>query len=78
MPYKFVVPQESKAFKDAPSVIMNGLNRMTWAGRKAVADDSFKDFNELLALGYFEKQKIGVNHSSVAFPYMTRRVPNVI
>lgn len=59
MPYKFVVPQESKAFKDAPSVIMNGLNRMTWAGRKAVADDSFKDFNELLALGYFEKQKIG-------------------
>ena len=78
MPYKFVVPQDSKAFQDAPGVIMNGLNRMTWAGRKAVTDGSFKDFNELLALGYFEKQKIGVNHSSVAFPDMTRRVPDAI
>lgn len=78
MPYKFVVPQDSKAFKDAPGVIMNGLNRMTWAGRTTVTDGSFKDFNELLALGYFEKQKIGVRHSSVAIPHMTWRVPNVV
>lgn len=78
MPYKFVVPQDSKAFKDAPGVIMNGLNRMTWAGRKAVTNGSFKDFNELLALGYFEKQRIGVRHFSVAVPHMTWRVPNVI
>lgn len=59
MPYKFVVPQDSQAFKDAPEVIMNGLSRMVWAGRMAVTDGSFIEFNELLALGYFEKQKIG-------------------
>lgn len=76
MPYKFVVPQDSKAFKDAPDVIMNGLNRMTWAGRHTVTDGSFKDFNELLALGYFEKQKIGVR--SVAMSQMAGRCPNVM
>lgn len=74
MPYKFGVPQDSRPFEDAPEVIMNGLSRMTWAGRKTVTDGSFIDFNELLALGYFEKQKIGVRHS---FPHVTWRVSNV-
>lgn len=78
MPYKFVVPQDSKAFKDAPAVILNGLDRMTWAGRKTVTDGSFVDFNELLALGYFEKQKIGVRHCPVAISLMIRGVADVI
>lgn len=60
MPYKFVVAQDSKPFKDAPKVVLNALSRMTWAGHKVVTDGSFKDFNELLVLGYFEKQKISV------------------
>ena len=60
MPYKFVVSVNSKSFSEAPACIMNGLNMLTWAGRKTVTDGSFKDFNELLALGYFEKSHIGV------------------
>ena len=74
----YVVPQDSKPFRDAPDVIMKGLNRMTWAGRRTVTDGSFKDFNELLALGYFEKQKIGVRHTSVAIPNAMWQVPDVI
>ena len=78
MPYKFVVPQDSQAFKDAPAVIMNGLSRMIWAGRKAVTDGSFIQFNELLGLGYFEKQKIGVRHHSVATPNVAWQNPDVL
>ena len=60
MPYKFVVSVDSKPFKGAPQVIMNGLNRLIWAGKHTVGDMTFLQFNELLALGYFEEQSIGV------------------
>jgi hypothetical protein len=60
MPYKYVVAQLSKSFANAPPVIMRALARLTWAGQECVNNGSFMPFNELLALGYFEKGAIGV------------------
>ena len=60
MPYKYIVSVDSKGFSEAPKPVMDALNRLTWAGRHCVSDGSFKDFNEELVLGYFEKQAIGV------------------
>ncbi|KAI9682656.1 MAG: hypothetical protein M1829_006643 [Trizodia sp. TS-e1964] len=59
MPYKYIVDVESKSFKDAPRTILKALNRLTWAGQMAVTDGSFQKFNELLAVGYFEAQRMG-------------------
>ncbi len=61
MPYKYIVSVSSKGFSEAPKPVMDALNRLTWAGRYCVTDGSFKDFNEELVLGYFEKQAIGVS-----------------
>lgn len=61
MPYDFVVTVDPKPFKGAPQVIMDGLNRLTWAGKYTVGETTFLQFNELLALGYFEEQSIGVS-----------------
>ncbi len=61
MPYKYIVSVSSKGFSEAPQPVMDALNRLTWAGRYCVTDGSFKDFNEELVLGYFEKQAIGVS-----------------
>ena len=61
MPYKYVVSVNSKGFNEAPLTIMNVVNRLTWAGKKVVQDDTYQQFNELLCLGYFEKQSIGVS-----------------
>lgn len=63
MPYNYIVAVDSKPFKGAPKAIMNGLNRLTWAGKHTVGDTTFLQFNELLALGYFEEQSIGVSFS---------------
>lgn len=63
MPYKYVVSVDSKPFRGAPQVVMDGLNRLTWAGKHTVGDATFLQFNELLALGYFEDQSIGVSDS---------------
>lgn len=76
MPYKYIVAVDSKSFSEAPQVIMDGLANLTWAGRKAVTDGApgamYQDCNELLALGYFEKQSM-----SVGLPLRSklRRVP---
>ena len=66
MPYKYVVSVNSKGFRDAPSIIPKIVNRLLWAGKKVVNNGTFKNFNELLAIGYFEKQDIGV--SSITDP----------
>ena len=63
MPYKYIVSVDSKGFSEAPKPVMDALKRLTWAGRYCVTDGSFKDFNEELVLGYFEKQAIGVSSS---------------
>ncbi|PLB43251.1 hypothetical protein P170DRAFT_419123 [Aspergillus steynii IBT 23096] len=58
MPYKYVVSVASKAFSEAPGVILRALGRLTWATKKALGPDYLPP-NELLALGYFEAMKIG-------------------
>jgi hypothetical protein len=63
MPYKFIVAVDSKPFKGAPQVILDGLSKLTWAGKHTVCEREFLPFNELLALGYFEEQSIGVGPS---------------
>ena len=61
MPYKYVVSVDSRSFKDAPPIIMNVVNRLIWAGKKIVTDGTWKQFNELLCLGYMEQQAINVS-----------------
>lgn len=74
MPYKYIVAVDSKGFSEAPSVIMKGLKHLTDAGRKTVSKvdgvngATYQNCNELLALGYFEKQSI-----SVSLPLRSRR-----
>ena len=75
----------SKAFEEAPDVILKALTRMTWAGQ-AVANSfdqflgdrtrssccptsKFKDFNELLLLGYMEKDHISVSSFASCYPF---------
>lgn len=63
MPYKYIVAVDSKSFSEAPQVIMDGLEKLTWAGRRTVSDvngATYKECNELLALGYLESQSIKV------------------
>ncbi|KAK3365209.1 hypothetical protein B0T24DRAFT_428302 [Lasiosphaeria ovina] len=72
--YKFGVAVQSKGFDQAPEVILRALHRLIWAGSSAVKkttewidkdgrgphsppSDS-NDFNELLALGYMEDDRI--------------------
>ncbi len=63
MPYKYIVAVDSKPFSEAPDLILNVLHRLQWAaGQTHAADDgSFTGFNELLAVGYLEEQKMGVS-----------------
>ena len=61
MPYKYVVSVKSRSFKDAPPIIMNVVNRLIWAGKRIVTDGTWKQFNELLCLGYMEQQAISVS-----------------
>jgi hypothetical protein len=68
MPYKYIVDVDSKSFSGAPEAIHHARARLNWAGQHAVQDGSFTKFNELLTLGYFEKQKINVNISFQVFP----------
>ncbi|KAI9862185.1 MAG: hypothetical protein M1824_001566 [Vezdaea acicularis] len=62
MPYKYAVATASKSFHDAPDTIMRALHRLSWAGKQAVdlkpTCEIFREFNELLILGYMEKDKI--------------------
>ena len=61
LPYKFVVHTDSKGFSEATPEILEAVRRMSWAGRHFVSDEGFKEFNELLAVGYLEKNKMGVS-----------------
>ena len=70
MPYKYAVAVESKSFSEAPQPILGALHRLSWAGEQSITDGSFQKFNELLTIGYFERQHISVLSSS--FEAMTR------
>ncbi|PMD13007.1 hypothetical protein NA56DRAFT_446468 [Hyaloscypha hepaticicola] len=63
-PYKYRVAQESRPFKDAPSVIISAITQLSSAGKKSVAlggeaFGSFNEFNEMLSVGYFEGSHMG-------------------
>lgn len=60
-PYKYGVAVLSRGFDEAPPVIIKAVKRLTWAGNQAVSEnlEPFKDFNELLSIGYFEESSIG-------------------
>jgi hypothetical protein len=57
MPYKFVAATSSMSFDGAANAITSTRSRLNWAS-KFIAADTHQDFNEVLALGYFEQQKI--------------------
>ena len=63
LPYDYDVKTDDTAFKDAPMLILDALQRLSWAGKYAVGDDC-KEFNEILAVGYFEEGKMDVSTST--------------
>lgn len=71
MPYKFVAAASSSSFADSAAPIVNTRSRLNWAAQYILsrehpdkplasirAEWKPKEFNELLALGYLEEQKI--------------------
>ncbi|KAH7044033.1 hypothetical protein B0J12DRAFT_577991, partial [Macrophomina phaseolina] len=61
MPYKFIAATASRDFTDAAQAINTTRSRLNWAARHCVGPERHKpetEFNELLVLGYFERQKI--------------------
>jgi len=59
MPYKFTGAAASHSFNDAPQAITATRARLDWASKQLpfVGEDHI-EFNEVLALGYFENQAI--------------------
>jgi hypothetical protein len=70
MPYKFIAATESRPFDGAARAITSTRSRLNWAAKLLLAEETGnvieevgddwqeKEFNEVLALGYFEEQKI--------------------
>ncbi|KAK3694575.1 hypothetical protein B0T22DRAFT_496957 [Podospora appendiculata] len=80
--YKFGVSVQSRGFDGAPEVILRALHRLRWAGQSAVKATTqmlagrdcgpnappteSNDFNELLALGFMEDDRINELGPTVA------------
>jgi hypothetical protein len=58
MPYKFIAATASRSFDGAARPITSTRSRLNWAS-KLMVGNQHREFNEVLALGYFEQQKIG-------------------
>jgi len=59
MPYKFTGAASSHSFDDAPWAIKAARARLNWAAQQLpFAGEDHIEFNEVLALGYFENQAI--------------------
>jgi hypothetical protein len=70
MPYKFIAATASRSFKDAARPITATRSRLNWAASYLLSHEpgadsaavqtawKTREFNEVLALGYFEAQKI--------------------
>lgn len=60
MPYKFIAATASHSFEGAARPITSTRSRLNWAARHLLGDEhnTEHEFNEVLALGYFESQKI--------------------
>ncbi|KAI9753079.1 MAG: sedoheptulose-7-phosphate:D-glyceraldehyde-3- phosphate transaldolase [Chaenotheca gracillima] len=61
--YEYYVDVPTRSFEESCQAVRAARTLLNWAGNDVVRnsdDDSehFKEFNELLALGYFEKQKM--------------------
>ena len=78
MPYKYVVEVDSKSFGGAPQPILDALQRLTWAGKRTVGDGTFREFNELLAVGYFEEGKMDVSSTEPLTFYFFHAESSVI
>lgn len=61
MPYKFAANVPSTPFTKAPKIVMDALHRMIWAGTKASEKEPMLPLNEVLVLGYYKDQQIGVS-----------------
>jgi hypothetical protein len=57
MPYKFVASAQSRSFEDSPKAIQAARSRLNWGRRFLIGEDS-EEFNEVLAIGYMEKNAI--------------------
>ncbi|KAH7409811.1 hypothetical protein DE146DRAFT_604110 [Phaeosphaeria sp. MPI-PUGE-AT-0046c] len=60
MPYKFIAATASHSFDGAARPITATRSRLNWAARHLLGSthNTDEEFNEVLALGYFEAQKI--------------------
>jgi alkylated DNA repair dioxygenase AlkB len=70
MPYKFIAATASRSFDGAARPITSTRSRLNWAAKLLLTQETSKsmdevnhewrdkEFNEVLALGYFEEQKI--------------------
>lgn len=67
LPYKYSANVPSTPFAEAPKLVTDALNRMIWAGTKASEDEPMLPLNEVLVLGYYEDQHIGVSCMNPSF-----------
>ncbi|KAI9843294.1 MAG: hypothetical protein M1837_006509 [Sclerophora amabilis] len=58
MHYEYYVDVPSRSFDDSCDAIRSARTALNWAGRYVVGNQHFHEFNELLALGYFERQRM--------------------
>ena len=66
LPYKYILAVETRPFQDAPDALLKALQRLRWAG-KHVGQSEEEQFNEILAVGYYEQGKMGVSTISVSY-----------
>lgn len=59
--YKYCADAPSTPFKDAPKIITTAIGRLDWAARVACKGADFDGHNEVLMIGYFAEQGMGVS-----------------
>ena len=63
-PYKFIVDVNSVPFEDSPPVVLKALHLIRQRARLISPE---AQFNEVLNVGYFEKQKMDVSDNRPLF-----------
>jgi hypothetical protein len=59
--YKYCATVKSTPFKDAPRVVTAAIGRLDWAAKVAIKGAQFDGHNEVLLIGYFAEQGMGVS-----------------
>ena len=67
-PYKFIVDVNSLPFEDSPPVVLKALRLIH---QRAQLIYPKAEFNEVLNVGYFEKQKMDVSNEDPFSPNAT-------